>query len=198
MQAGSPYVFNVGFRGSGSQTVVARASRQASRPCVGCTIRTGGTPAATPERFGIGIVLPLPAGLVLSRLRMSMDDTNALIKQRKEKLEALRAKGIDPFKNKFAPTEKCAEARANYVEGREVALAGRITAHRDMGKSQFIDIRDQSGRIQLYAQKQTLGDEQFEIFKHLDLGDFVGVRGTMFTTKTGEISVKLATFFILA
>src|SRR5207249_3707135 len=128
---------------------------------------------------------------------MSMDDTNALIKQRKEKLEALRAKGIDPFKNKFAPTEKCAEARANYAEGREVALAGRITAHRDMGKSQFIDIRDQSGRIQLYAQKQTLGDEQFEIFKHLDLGDFVGVRGTMFTTKTGEISVKLTFFFIL-
>ena len=128
---------------------------------------------------------------------MSMDDTNALIKQRKEKLEALRAKGIDPFKNKFTPTEKCAEARANYVEGREVALAGRITAHRDMGKSQFIDIRDQSGRIQLYAQKQMLGDEQFEIFKHLDLGDFVGVRGTMFTTKTGEISVKLTFFFIL-
>ena len=128
---------------------------------------------------------------------MSMDDTNALIKQRKEKLEALRAKGIDPFKNKFTPTENCSEARANYGEGREVALAGRITAHRDMGKSQFIDIRDQSGRIQLYAQKQTLGDEQFEIFKHLDLGDFVGVRGTMFTTKTGEISVKLTSFFIL-
>jgi lysyl-tRNA synthetase class 2 len=126
-----------------------------------------------------------------------MDDTNALIKQRKEKLEALRAKGIDPFKNKFAPTEKCAEARANYVEGREVALAGRITAHRDMGKSQFIDIKDQSGRMQVYAQKQALGDEQFEVFKHLDLGDFVGVRGTMFTTKTGEISVKLAAFVIL-
>src|SRR5947208_10524264 len=129
---------------------------------------------------------------------MSMDDTNALIRQRKEKLEALRAKGIDPFKNKFAPTEKCAEARANYAEGREVALAGRITAHRDMGKSQFIDIKDQSGRIQVYAQKQALGDEQFEIFKHLDLGDFVGVRGTLFTTKTGEISVKLTSFFILA
>src|SRR5947207_2603478 len=129
---------------------------------------------------------------------MSMDDTNALIKQRKEKLEALRAKGIDPFKNKFTPTEKCAEARANYVEGREVALAGRITAHRDMGKSQFIDIRDQSGRIQLYAQKQTLGDEQFEIFKHLDLGDFIGVTGELFTTKAGEPSVKMTSFVILA
>src|SRR3989454_5353653 len=129
---------------------------------------------------------------------MAMEDTNSLIAQRKAKLAALRAKGINPFANKFAPTEKCAEARANYVEGREVALAGRITAHRDMGKSQFIDIKDQSGPIQVYAQKQALGDEQFEIFKHLDLGDFVGVRGTMFTTKTGEISVKLTSFIILA
>src|SRR5438094_7257856 len=66
-----------------------------------------------------------------------------------------------------------------------------------MGKSQFIDLKDQSGRLQAYAQKQALGDEQFEIFKHLDLGDFIGVRGRMFTTKTGEISVKLASFVIL-
>src|SRR5947199_9878972 len=67
-----------------------------------------------------------------------------------------------------------------------------------MGKSQFIDIKDQSGRLQIYAQKQALGDEQFEIFKHLDLGDFIGVRGTMFTTKTGEISVKLTSFLPVA
>ncbi|HXI71852.1 MAG TPA: lysine--tRNA ligase [Verrucomicrobiae bacterium] len=127
-----------------------------------------------------------------------MEDTNSLIEQRKAKLTALRAKGIDPFQNKFTPTEACAAARANYVEGREVALAGRITAHRDMGKSMFIDIRDQSGRIQAYAQKNVLGDEQFHIFQHLDLGDFIGVNGTMFTTKTGEISVKLISFVILA
>ncbi|MBE0542584.1 MAG: lysine--tRNA ligase [Verrucomicrobia bacterium] len=120
-----------------------------------------------------------------------MDDANSLIEQRKANLAALRAKGIDPFKNKFTPTESCQQARDNYVEGREVALAGRITAHREMGKSQFIDIRDQSGRMQVYAQKNVLGDEQWNIFTHLDLGDFVGVRGTMFTTKTGEISVKL-------
>ena len=118
-------------------------------------------------------------------------DENSLIKQRREKLDALRAKGIDPFQNKFTPTETCAEARGNYTEGREVAVAGRITAHRDMGKSMFIDVRDQSGRIQVYAQKNVLGDEQFGIFTHLDLGDFVGVKGTLFTTKTGEISIKL-------
>ena len=67
-----------------------------------------------------------------------------------------------------------------------------------MGKSMFIDIRDQSGRIQVYAQKNILGDEQFHIFQHLDLADFIGVTGTLFTTKTGEISVKLASFVILA
>ncbi len=120
-----------------------------------------------------------------------MDDTNSLIEQRKAKLAALRARGIDPFKNKFTPTETCQQAHDNYTEGREVAVAGRITAHRDMGKSMFIDVRDQSGRIQVYAQKNVLGDEQWSIFSHLDLGDFVGVRGTLFTTKTGEISIKL-------
>ena len=106
-----------------------------------------------------------------------MDDTNSLIEQRKAKLAALRARGIDPFKNKFSPTESCADARKNYTEGREVAVAGRITAHRDMGKSMFIDVRDQSGRIQVYAQKNTLGDEQWNIFTHLDLADFIGVKG---------------------
>ena len=127
-----------------------------------------------------------------------MDDTNALIEQRKAKLAALRAKGLDPFKNKFTPAESCADARKNYAEGREVALAGRITAHRDMGKSMFMDIRDQSGRIQIYAQKNILGDEQWDLFRHLDLADFIGVRGTMFTTKTSEISVKITGFVILA
>ncbi|MEO7299476.1 MAG: amino acid--tRNA ligase-related protein [Verrucomicrobiota bacterium] len=148
-----------------------------------------------------------------------MDETNSLVEQRKTKLAALRAKGINPFANKFSPKEKCAEARANYVEGREVALAGRITAHREMGKSMFIDIKDggppkggtpnENGslgvpplggsvsRMQIYAQKNALGDEQWNIFTHLDLGDFIGVKGTMFTTKTGEISVKLVSFVIL-
>jgi lysyl-tRNA synthetase class 2 len=127
-----------------------------------------------------------------------MDDTNSLIEQRKTKLAALRTKGIDPFKNKFTPTETCRHARDQYAEGREVAVAGRITAHREMGKSMFLDVRDQSGRIQIYAQKNILGDEQFAIFQHLDLGDFLGARGKLFTTKTGEISIKLESFVILA
>ena len=67
-----------------------------------------------------------------------------------------------------------------------------------MGKSMFIDIRDSSGRIQVYAQKNVMGEEQFEIFKHLDLGDFLGRGEPSSPTKTGEISVKLASFVPLA
>jgi lysyl-tRNA synthetase class 2 len=127
-----------------------------------------------------------------------MDESNSLVEQRKAKLDSLRAKGIDPFRNKFTPTESCAEAKANYVEGRQVSIAGRLTAHRDMGKSMFIDVRDQTGRLQVYAQKNVLGDAQFDLFRHLDLGDFLGATGTLFTTKTGEISVRLTSFTILA
>ncbi len=132
-----------------------------------------------------------------------MDDTNSLIEQRKAKLKSLEAKGIFPFQNKFTPDNQCAAARSGFEsgalpEGQRVSVAGRITAHRDMGKSMFIDVRDQSGRIQVYAQKNTLGDDSFDIFTHLDLGDFVGVTGTLFRTKTGEPSIKLEAFTILA
>lgn len=132
-----------------------------------------------------------------------MDDTNQLIEQRKTKLAALRAKGVNPFMNKFTPGIGCGEARAKFesgefAEGAPVAIAGRITAHRDMGKSQFMDLKDVSGRVQIYAQKQTLGDDQFDTFKHLDLADFVGVTGTMFRTKMGEPSVKVDSFTVLA
>ncbi len=132
-----------------------------------------------------------------------MEDANSLIKQRREKLDALRAKGIDPFKNKFTPDTQCNAARSGFdsgalPEGHRVSVAGRITAHRDMGKSMFIDVRDQSGRIQIYAQKNVLGDDSFHTFTHLDLGDFVGVTGTLFRTKTNEPSIKIESFTILA
>src|SRR5277367_5534988 len=130
-----------------------------------------------------------------------MDDTNSLIEQRKAKLKALETKGIFPFKNKFTPTESCDAARKNYTEGREVSVAGRITAHREMGKSMFIDVRDQSGRIQIYAQKNALEEKMpgsWDIFTHLDLGDFIGATGTLFRTKTNEPSVKIESFTILS
>jgi lysyl-tRNA synthetase class 2 len=134
-----------------------------------------------------------------------MEDTNSLIAQRQLKLAALQAKGINPFMNKVSLKELtgCGDARAKFEKGElaelaPVAIAGRISAHRDMGKSQFIDLKDVTGRIQVYAQKGALGDEQFEIFKHLDLADFIGVKGTMFKTRAGEISVKAESFTILS
>jgi lysyl-tRNA synthetase class 2 len=132
-----------------------------------------------------------------------MEDTNSLIEQRKAKLKSLEARGIFPFQNKFTPDIGAGEARAKFESGAlaehaKVSVAGRITAHRDMGKSMFIDVRDQSGRIQCYAQKNALGDDLFHTFTHLDLGDFVGVTGTLFRTKTHEPSIKIESFTILA
>jgi lysyl-tRNA synthetase class 2 len=127
-----------------------------------------------------------------------MDDTNSLIAQRRAKLEALRGLGADPFANKFTPSDTCSHIRENYREGHEVSLAGRLTARRDMGKSHFLDLRDGSGRIQIYVKKQEVGDAQFELLKQLDLGDFAGVQGTLFTTRTGEISVKVSRLVPLA
>jgi lysyl-tRNA synthetase class II len=135
-----------------------------------------------------------------------MEDTNSLIEQRRAKLKALEAKNIFPFKNKFTPAIGCGEARAKFEKGElaehaQVSIAGRITAHREMGKSMFIDLRDQSGRIQIYAQKNALEEKapgSWDIFTHLDLGDFIGATGTLFRTKTNEPSVKIESFTILA
>lgn len=131
-----------------------------------------------------------------------MEDTNSLVAQRRANLATLEAKGIHPFRNKFTPDSGCGEAREKFekgelAEGHPVAIAGRITAHRDMGKSQFVDLRDVTGRIQVYAQKAGLGDEAFENFRCLDLADFVGARGTLFRTRTGEPSLKLESFTVL-
>lgn len=127
-----------------------------------------------------------------------MEEANSLIEQRRAKLRALKDRGVNPYSNQFTPTESCAEARSNYAEGRKVSLAGRMTAHREMGKSQFIDIQDQAGRIQVYAQRNALGEEAWDLFKLLDLGDFLGVTGSLFLTRTGEITVKLESFTLLA
>jgi lysyl-tRNA synthetase class 2 len=135
-----------------------------------------------------------------------MDETNSLIEQRRAKLKALEAKNIFPFKNKFTPAIGCGEARAKFEKGElaehaQVSIAGRITAHREMGKSMFIDLRDQSGRIQIYAQKNALEEKMpgsWDIFTHLDLGDFIGATGTLFRTKTNEPSVKIESFTILS
>ena len=127
-----------------------------------------------------------------------VDDTNKLIEQRRENLATLREAGIEPFANKFTPSESCGHAKANYAEDRPVAVAGRLVSKREMGKTIFAHIRDMSGTIQLFIRKNDIGEEAFKIFKGLDLADFVGANGALFTTKTGEISVKMTDFVVLA
>jgi lysyl-tRNA synthetase class 2 len=119
-----------------------------------------------------------------------MDDENDLISLRHGKLEVLRALGVAPFGGAFETSGSVAEVVGKFREGETLLVAGRITAHRDMGKSHFLDLRDSTGRIQIYVQAKELGEELFEAFKLLDLGDFVGVEGTCFVTKTGEPTLK--------
>ena len=127
-----------------------------------------------------------------------MEDTNQLIEQRHANLTALTEAGIDPFANKFTPSKSCDEAKANYTDEQPVAVAGRLVSKREMGKTIFAHIKDTSGTIQLFIRKNDLGDEAFKIVKGLDLADFIGANGVLFTTKTGEISVKVTDFVVLA
>jgi len=127
-----------------------------------------------------------------------MDEENELIALRRQKLEALRGRGVAPFGQSFETSGSIAEVREKFAEGETLRAAGRITAHRDMGKSHFLDLRDASGRIQIYVQAKELGTEAMDIFGLLDLGDFIGVEGTCFITKTGEPTLKVRQFEVLA
>ena len=127
-----------------------------------------------------------------------MEDENELIALRRKKLESLRAKGIEPFGTAFDVTGSIAEVREQFKEGEALRVAGRITAHRDMGKSHFLDLRDVTGRIQIYIHAKEVGPELIELFRLVDIGDFIGVEGTCFITKSGEPSVKVQTFQLLA
>src|SRR6266481_4047833 len=128
----------------------------------------------------------------------SMEEENELIALRRKKLDALRAKGIDPFGVGFEVTGSIAEVREKFKESEALRAAGRITAHRDMGKSHFLDLRDATGRIQIYIHAKEVGTELIDLFRLLDLGDFVGVEGTCFVTKSGEPTLKVRTFQLLA
>ncbi|MBA3882460.1 MAG: lysine--tRNA ligase [Chthoniobacterales bacterium] len=127
-----------------------------------------------------------------------MDDENDLIALRRRKLEHLQASGVAPFGDAFETSGTIAEVREKFAEGRLLRAAGRITAHRDMGKSHFVDLRDATGRLQVYIQTKELGKDVMEIFALLDLGDFIGVEGTCFVTKTGEPTLKVSALQVLA
>ncbi|HJT82048.1 MAG TPA: lysine--tRNA ligase [Chthoniobacterales bacterium] len=123
---------------------------------------------------------------------------NDLIAQRRAKMDALRARNIEPFGRGYDISGSIAEIRQKFVEGETLRAAGRITAHRDMGKSHFIDLRDASGRIQAYLHEKEIGPDKMEIFRLLDLGDFIGIEGSCFLTKTGEPTLKVRNFEVLS
>src|SRR6476620_9902586 len=128
-----------------------------------------------------------------------MEQTESeLLALRREKLAALEKLGVAPFGAAFETSGDIAPVREKFAEGASFRIAGRISAHRDMGKSHFVDLKDASGRMQIYLQAKELGPEAMEVFKLLDLGDFIGVEGTCFTTKTGEPTLKLHKLELLA
>jgi lysyl-tRNA synthetase class 2 len=133
-----------------------------------------------------------------------MDDLNELERQRRLKLERIRANGIDPYPPRAGRTHTTAQARA-LLEGEappdapQATIAGRLAAVRVMGKASFAHVEDGAGRLQVYARQDDLGAEAYDFFRHdLDLGDYVEIGGFMFRTKTGEITLHAQSVRILA
>jgi lysyl-tRNA synthetase class 2 len=123
-----------------------------------------------------------------------------IINHRKEKLNKLREMGIEPFPHKYEPTHKSIEILKSYedLEKKDVCISGRIMALRRMGKASFIHIMDGQGKIQIFIKKDNVGEKVYEAFNLTDIGDFIGVSGLVFKTKTGEISVKAKKFTVLS
>lgn len=130
-----------------------------------------------------------------------------LTRQRLEKLNRIRARGIDPYPHSYERSHTTKEAITLLIDQEknpgktspgELALAGRIVASRFMGKVAFFDIRDGSGKIQLYFRSDLLGQEKYELLRDLDIGDIIGVEGRAFRTKTGEPTLEVSNFTILA
>ncbi len=117
---------------------------------------------------------------------------------RVRKLDALRALGADPFGDRFDGHRPAAEIVAGYVEGQAAVAAGRVRAIRGHGKTAFIDLRDASGKIQLFVKRDVLGEAGGKLLDLLDLGDLVGVRGVLLKTKTGEVSIQPTELRLLA
>jgi lysyl-tRNA synthetase class 2 len=131
------------------------------------------------------------------------DELNFVQRARREKLDALIARGIVPFAYSFERTHRAADAVASHPEGEHgegesVRVAGRIVAWRAHGKTTFAHIADESGRIQLYFKKDQLGDDLYATLDLLDIGDVIGVAGPVFRTRTGEVTVRVTSVELLA
>jgi len=127
-----------------------------------------------------------------------MESISELLAVRRQKLEALSGAGEQPFGGRFDTDGSVADLREAFAEGKVLRAGGRITAHRDMGKSHFLDLSDFSGRMQIFLHAKELGPERFAIFKHIDIGDWIGVEGECFTTKMGEPTLRVSSFKVLS
>jgi len=122
-----------------------------------------------------------------------------LLKIRRDKLEQLKDGGHNPFGGRFDVSHGLDRLREDYADEAEVRVAGRIVLRRDMGKTQFFDIADATGRFQVYLNAKGVGDESFEVFtKLLDIGDWVGIEGKTFTTKVGEPTINASGLTVLS
>ena len=128
-------------------------------------------------------------------------DIHQLLKVRREKLANLQEAGKDPFRiTKYDVTHHSTEIKENYseLEGKTVRIAGRIMSKRVMGKASFCNVQDLAGNIQCYVARDSIGEEPYADFKKYDVGDIAGIEGTVFTTKTGEISVHAENVTLLS
>ncbi|OEU59315.1 MAG: lysine--tRNA ligase [Desulfuromonadales bacterium C00003094] len=135
-----------------------------------------------------------------------MEELNDILLQRRAKVDEFREQGINPFANDFSVSHTAAQVKEAHAEhdaaalencDQDYALAGRIMARRDFGKAAFIQIQDRTGRLQVFVRRDEIGDETFQHFRKLDIGDIVGVTGRMFRTKTNELSLRAASLRLL-
>ena len=136
---------------------------------------------------------------------MTQQAYNEIVKVRHEKLKALRDAGKDPFViTKYPQTDYSATAKAGFTDvpegqlGKAVCMAGRMMSKRVMGKASFAHLRDNEGDIQIYVRRDDVGDEAYADFKKFDIGDIIGVKGNLFRTKMGEISVHATEVTLLS
>lgn len=136
-----------------------------------------------------------------------LNELNELLQIRRNKLDELRALGIDPFGKKYERTHTAQQIIEQYGQntheeleelGVEVSIAGRIMQKRGMGKASFAHLQDLTGKLQIYVRKDTVGDDLYAAYGILDIGDIIGVQGTLFKTRTGELSVKVTALEVLA
>ena len=136
-----------------------------------------------------------------NNIKVQEQDLNQILKVRREKLANLQEAGKDPFRHvKYDVTHHSADVKERYeeLEGKSVTIAGRIMFKRVMGKASFCNVQDLKGNIQVYVARDSIGEESYADFKKYDVGDIVGVKGEVFTTKTGEKSVHASEVVLLS